>query len=48
MELHQQVGRREAAALGLLAALAEGGTQVGRVRHGETRTIEEKDAMAVP
>ena len=48
VEQRQDVGHREAAALGLVAGLAEVGLQRGGVGHGERRAVDQEGAMAAP
>ena len=48
VEQRQDVGHREAAALGLVARLAEVGLQRGDIGHGERRAVDQQDAMAEP
>jgi hypothetical protein len=48
VELYQQMGRRKTATVGLLATLAEGSAEVGRVGHGKTGAVQEEDAVPVP
>jgi hypothetical protein len=42
------MSRRQAAAFGLLAALANGRAQRGRVGHGETAAVADEDTVARP
>ena len=48
VEQRQDVSHREAAALGLVAGLAEVGLQRGSVGHGERRAVDQEGAMAAP
>jgi hypothetical protein len=48
VEEGQEVGHREATALGLVARLAEVGLQLRRAWHGERRAVDQEGAMAAP
>ena len=48
VEEDHQVGHREAAALGLVARLAEVGLQLGGVGHGEAGAVHDEGPVAMP